>query len=310
MHLVLTACTNRKRIPAPSALRVSTIERGPLAQVAEAWAERLRTSGERVPAGRLYAGRGFQEAVRAVDFVGAEFAIVSAGLGLVDANELVPSYALSVATGSVDCITPLISGEADPTDWWREISRRSPFSRELAQVVASTSGVVLVTLSEAYLAMVAEELAALPARDAARLRILTRASADRIHPGLLNRIMPYDDRLDGPDSIVRGTRGDFAARAARHFAQVVLAEQPAGSVEAHSAAVVDALASWRPAPSFERERHDDEALLQIIRKHWDTAGGQSTKLLRVLRDDLNIACEQGRFVGLMKRLRAERELVA
>jgi len=263
-----------------------------------------------VQASHLYAGRGFVESVQAASIVGANLAIVSAGLGLIDAGNVVPPYALSVAGASADNVLSRISDDADPSDWWQAISAGSPFSSKLSEVIAASPGVVIVALSEAYLAMVSGDLAGLAEGHAARLRIFTRAPVKRINEALRGRVMPYDDRLDGPDSSVRGTRGDFAARAARHFAQVVLAELPHGSAEVHSRAVARALAPWRAAPSFERVRHDDDTLLQIINAHWSSVGGQSSKLLRVLRDDLNIACEQGRFVGLMKRLRAEREVTA
>lgn len=291
-------------------MRATALEFGPLEKVAAEWVKCLHGSTERVRANHLYAGRGFVEAVQAASISDANLAIVSAGLGLVDAVSLVPSYALSVAGTSADNVLSRISDDADPSDWWQAISAGSPFSSKLSEVIAAWPGVVIVALSEAYLTMVSDDLLALPEEHAVRLRILTRAPVDRINEALRDRVMPYDDRLDGPDSAVRGTRGDFAARAARHFAQVVVAEMSHGSAEIHSKAVEQALASWRPAPSFERVRHDDDTLLRIISAHWSSAGGQSSKLLRVLRDDLNIACEQGRFVGLMKRLRAEREVAA
>lgn len=310
MHLVITSCTNRKRFPAPAAMRATVLKPGPLEKVAAEWVKCLHGYTERVPANHLYAGRGFVESVQAASISDANLAIVSAGLGLVGSGNLVPPYALSVAGASADNVLSRISDDPEPSDWWRAISAGSPFSSGLAEVIATSPGVVIVALSEAYLAMVSDDLVALPKEHADRLRIVTRAPVERINEALRDRIMPYDDRLDGPDSAVRGTRGDFAPRAARHFAQVVLAELPCGSAEAHAKSVAQALAPWRTAPCFERVRHDDDTLLQIINAHWNSVGGQSSKLLRVLRDDLNIACEQGRFVSLMKRLRAEREVAA
>ena len=43
-----------------------------------------------------------------------------------------------------------------------------------------------------------------------------------------------------------------------------------------------------------------------MREHWDAVGGSSSRLLRLFRDDLNIACEQGRFAALARVIRAER----
>ena len=306
MHLVLTACTNRKRVPAPADLRAESLGRGLLPALADDWVARLTDSTERVAARRLYAGRGFQEAVAAAAHLYADLAIVSAGLGVVQADKGVPPYALSVVEGSADNVLARATDAAEPRDWWAELAPRSPFGEPLSEKIAGTQGIVIAALSEAYLAMVADDLKALPICDAARLRIVTRAPLERVEPALRDRVMPYDDRLDGPDSTDRGTRGDFAARAGRHFARDVVAKDPSGDAEAHATAVSAILAGWREAPAFERARHDDDTLLEIIREHWEKAGGQSARLLRVLRDDLNIACEQGRFVGLKKRLRAER----
>jgi hypothetical protein len=51
--------------------------------VVRRWRERLAESEQRIPARRLYAGRGFKEALSAVEACGADVWIVSAGLGLV-----------------------------------------------------------------------------------------------------------------------------------------------------------------------------------------------------------------------------------
>ena len=52
----------------------------------------------------------------------------------------------------------------------------------------------------------------------------------------------------------------------------------------------------RAQPS--RKRLSDDEILKVIDAHWDKAKGQSGLMLRVLRDDLNLACEQGRFKHL------------
>ena len=46
-------------------------------------------------------------------------------------------------------------------------------------------------------------------------------------------------------------------------------------------------------------RADSKALVDV--------GGQSSRMLRLLRDDLSVACEQGRFRALFQLVRRERE---
>jgi hypothetical protein len=310
MHLVLTGCTNRKRVRAADQLRAAGLRRGPLPIVAEDWGSRLTSVDRGIQAKHLYAGRGFQEAVAAAAHIGANLVIVSAGLGLIEADRMVPSYALSVSEGTADAVLARLSDGANSCDWWRAVSAISPFSRPLHELVAASSGVIIVALSEAYLAMVAEDFRVLAPADAARVRLVTRAPAYRIAPFLHDRLMPYDDRLDGPDSPLRGTRGDFAGRAAHHFVREIVAVHPNGSAVQHSEAVSASLAGLSSPPIYERTRLDDDRLAWVIRENWDKAGGQSTKLLRLLRDDLNIACEQGRFLGLVRRVRGELEAAA
>ena len=310
MHLVLTGCTTRKRAPTPPELRIGAVAKGPLAQVVGDWIGRLSAAENRLRVSDLYGGRGFQEAYAAAACLNAPLGAVSAGIGAVLADDCSPSYGLSVASRTADCVFARITDPVSVRDWWSEISARSPLGRSLAEIIGTSDGVVIVALSQAYLAMVENELASLPRTDLNRLRIVTRAPPSSVGAALRAQLMPYDDRLDGPDSPYRGTRADFASRAAHHFARHVVAPDPAGSLEAHRTAVGVALSSWREPVSFDRNRHDDDTLISIIRDHWDRADGQSSKLLRILRDDLHIACEQGRFVTLMNKLRDERRIAA
>jgi hypothetical protein len=236
--------------------------------------------------------------------------VISAGLGAVMDDDRVPPYGLSVTSRTADCVFSRITEPVGLRDWWAAISARSPFGRPLAEIIASSEGAVIVALSQTYLLMIEGDLAGLPRADLGRLRILTRAPRDCIAKSLRDQLMPYDNRLDGPDSPNRGTLADFASRAAHHFARHVVAGDPGGSVEAHRAAVRLAVASWRAPLSFDRVRQDDDTIIEVIRAQWDRANGQSSKLLRILRDELNIACEQGRFVMLMNKLRDERKLAA
>jgi hypothetical protein len=52
-------------------------------------------------------------------------------------------------------------------------------------------------------------------------------------------------------------------------------------------------------------RVTDEEIVVLIREHWSAAQAQSTRMLRLLRDDLGVACEQGRFSRLFRRVRSQ-----
>jgi hypothetical protein len=258
----------------------------------------------------LYAGRSFQEARAAAEAIKAEVAVVSAGLGLIEADMPVPPYDLSVVPGSADSVLARASDGATAADWWRLISKVSPFGKSVGERLGASTGIIIFAVSGSYLSMIAHDLNVLDPEVLDRVRIVTRAPPTRIPQKLRANLMPYDDRLDGPSSTIRGTRGDFAARAARHFAQEVIARCPAVTAQEHASEVSRLLSAWHFPSAPERVRHHDDAIMELLRVHWDRVGGQSSKLLRVLRDELNVACEQGRFVDLMKRLRDQRELVS
>ena len=103
-------------------------------------------------------------------------------------------------------------------------------------------GLILLALPSLYLSMVEEELLELPQEVLARLRFFGLGIRARIDPRLEPLVMPYDGRLEDAASRFRGTRSDFAPRALRHFAEVVLPKHPNGSADQHRSAVITALA--------------------------------------------------------------------
>jgi uncharacterized membrane protein len=291
--LVITTCTNRKRKPVPDSLHVSSLPQAEIADLARDWARCLADAPMRFQASDIYGGRGFQEAVAAAELLHARLMIVSAGLGLIFASERVPSYACTVLVDAEDSIGARTLGGFNIRGWWRVLASQQ-------------EGLICAALSDNYIDMIADDLVSLPDEIRGRLRLFTRAPLDRVVAPLRRFVMPYDDRLDGPDSPIRGTRSDFAGRAVRHFAGLVGAEAGSASASDHAEAITAAMAGWRLPPRVDRIRHDDAALLDLIRTHWDAEHGSSSRLLRHFRDELGIACEQSRFAGLARIVRSER----
>lgn len=92
MHLVITSCTNRKRKPVPAGLHFSELSEGDLESVAKSWCTLLSRAPAEYEAAEIYGGRSFQDSVRAATELRAKLLIVSAGLGLIEASQKVPSY--------------------------------------------------------------------------------------------------------------------------------------------------------------------------------------------------------------------------
>lgn len=254
-------------------------------------------------AAEIYGGRSFQDSVRAATESGAKLLIVSAGLGLIEASQKVPSYGCTTLAASPDSVSKKISGELTPGAWWTELSSKSPFSNSLSEICGANDGYILIAMSGSYLNMIAHELLALPAATLSKLRIFTRAQKIHLRKGLRPYVLPYDDRLDGPSSHIAGTRGDFASRALRHFVDSGFAYRSDTSMAAHIEMVERSIKGWQPAPKFDRKKLSDDEIQKLILDHWNDTQGSSTKLLRVLRDELNVACEQSRFANLVKEVR-------
>src|SRR5687768_7737726 len=102
---VVTNCTARKAVRAPRLLRARSLPVGALKTVAKEWKRRLAGATERVPAAKLYQGRGFQEARRAAQLAQTPLYIISAGLGLITERDFIPAYSLTVSNDHLDAVS-------------------------------------------------------------------------------------------------------------------------------------------------------------------------------------------------------------
>ena len=119
--------------------------------------------------------------------------------------------------------------------------------------------------------------------------------------------MPYDDRLDGVKSEMKGTRSDFPQRAARHFVNSIWTNSKRANYENHAQLVEEALRKMgRPTPIPERVRLNDNQIEQLMIELWDYADGKVGRMLRILRDEKKVACEQKRCSEIFKRAKNRR----
>ena len=271
--------------------------------MAEEWVGRVRSAEDGLVARRLYQGRSFREAEQAAEAGRAQFAILSAGLGLVPADAPIPAYSLTVASDAADNVIARLEPAANAVQWWREL-RRTGLGSDIAAMAGD--GLILLAAGRVYLEMLAADLERLSRDDLQRVRVFTAAPAREL-PGIFAGIvMPYDDRLDGPDSGRAGTLSDFAQRAVHDFTINIAPRSPSGSVLEHSSAILERMKDWRRPQRSRGASFSDAEIRKVIVQHWQTVGGRSSAMLRFLRSDLGIACEQGRFRRLFNDLNAER----
>lgn len=307
MTVILTACTMRKRFPPNPSLQASGLSPGTLSSVGTEWRDRIARSQPRVRAIDLYSGRSIAEARIAATTVNGHLMIASAGLGLLEAEQLIPSYDMTVSSGSAASIFTKLPVGTSEREWWNEITDRGQIE-QLERRLEEPRSLLLASLPAAYLRMLTHLIESLPATREGRLRIFTGSEQLEIEPHLKPFHMPYGRRLDGPDSPITGTLGDFAQRALRHFATTILPSMPTGTAVEHADLVLAKQRHWQRPSRKAGARISDEEALQIIRERWDSVGGRSASLLRLFRDELGLACEQRRFSKLAAVIREEKAL--
>jgi len=310
-YLVVTSCSGRKRFP-PQPGHLSLSRTGgqncdSLSEVARTWVGSIAET-ECFPARRLYLGRTLLDA-QSVESVllDARLKIVSAGVGLVDADDQIPSYELTV---SGDAGQWLASHDHSVTEWWAALNeaRRSSKSPLSDLILGSQFGCILIGLPSRYLEMVAQDLDRVPEGNRANVRIFTsKLGLEVLSPDWHRSVLPYDDRLDALGSPCRGTRTDFAQRAMRHYVEHLQATDL--DLDQGTGAVLKWLDAIGPAPVLpKRRRLQDPEIIALLRDNWHAHKGQSGRLLRFLRDTELVACEQGRFRDLWLQLSESKQL--
>jgi hypothetical protein len=296
MTIVLTNCTNRKKGPIPLGLNSDNLDSGTVDVVAKQWIDRLvNTSGEK-PARETYCGRGFREAEASAIYLSCPLYVVSAGLGIVNAESSIPTYNLTVSSGTTNSIRNKFSESSNTKVWWSRITKESPFGSSLTDTLKwHPEGIILIALSRPYIELLQDELLNLPIHVQNRLRFFGKKLNYVLPATLDGNWMPYDDRLDNAGPGYSGTQTDFAQRALRHFVTRVLVLQKDGGANTHRSLVLNSLSQLAVREIPKRQRLNDQEIGHIIRNNWLCGKGQSTTLLKIIRHDLGIACEESRF---------------
>jgi hypothetical protein len=301
---VITNCTSRKRGGAHPVTLNEEQHPADLGEVSAAWQKALATTPPVHVVRDLYAGRTFADAYRAARVVEGELFVASAGLGLVHEADQAPAYDMTFA----DRTNPLARIGArvqfTPADWWGTLGRSGVGRGLISDLVRATKpSLTLLAMPAGYLAMIARDLDALQPEELESLRIFTSTSGAEALPRKLRMCaMPYDERLESIEGY-SGTRTDFAQRALLHFVERLSGHQQCAS-EA-KILVQSTLAGLAPRIIPTRKRLTDAEIAMLLRNQWQAHKGSSVQLLRYLRRDAQVACEQKRFQGIWTSLRQE-----
>lgn len=307
--IVITNCTARKALSAPHRLRAHSLAKGSLKEVMKEWKRRLREPDDRVKAMNLYQGRAYCEASKAARLAGTPLCVISAGMGLITETDRIPPYSLTISGGHADSISNRIVSRTafSPPEWWAALRTGGIGKRSLAEVVVKAKETHFVlAVSSTYLALVVEDLLELRKRDLDRVRLIGPRKTEEVHEDLQHIHMPYDSRLDGRKSSIRGTESDFPQRAARHFLELALRKRKKSTLERDRASVLRSLRGWPYKKAIVRSKLPETQLRRVVSKALREADWHWSVALRTLRDDLNVACEQGRFQKLCKDIMRNR----
>ena len=292
--MIAVACSQRKRLPIPTELRVSTIP--PRADDrAAVWRQRLSdVESPQSPAESLYAGDHWKWALEGYRRTQryshrAELWVISAGYGLIPATEAIKPYGATFATGAADSVW---RGSFDGDrrqyvrDWWASLEHRA----SLVELIAARKDtIVVVVAGAAYLEAAARDIAVARDHDPSGER-LSVISAGARGNGVL---VPVDGRFR---EAVGGTDSSLNARLL-----ALIAEDAAAHRFRHSAMSkrIAALASRLPP----RDRQEGKTATDVeVMEHIETIRGKRpsisrTRALHELRER-GIACEQRRFAML------------
>jgi hypothetical protein len=303
-YLVITNCTARKRRCLYQPLSPQAIDASSLAELARLWCQQIATAPTCHPAGQLYVGRGFSEALATRKVLAASLFIVSSGLGLVGELDPAPNYDATASPGHTSLWSKLQMFGATPADWWNALTSARGRESPVANLMHSRAdSVVLISLPAGYIDLIASDLGHVRPSAVDRLRIFTSPPGrDRLPPILRRAALPYDYRFEA--SSRAGTKADFPQRAMRHFVEELRATVLPLATSHHK--VLESLAPLEAPRATGRQRKSDDEVEQLISEHWERFSGRSTRLLRFLRDEANVACEQSRFKSLWHSVRAER----
>ncbi len=294
---IVTSCTQRKagrdRIDLAELPEATS-----LPGLAQTWLKFVGEADADTPAQSLYQGRSIVDTIAVAAFLDARWYAVSAGLGLVRCDQAVPAYECTVAAGS-NLHRRLRALDCSTAQWWTVLTTAQP--APLSRLIARTP--TLLALPSSYLRMVQDDLARVAPARARCLRIFTSTAGIQCVPDhLKDCVMPYDERLESIRGYA-GTQADFAQRALRHFVEVLQATSM--RLDEARGAVSTSLAHRRRRPRSVRQRMTDDEIRHVLTAQWARHLGSSTKLLRYLRDEARISCEQKRFSRLWQELSAE-----
>lgn len=258
--------------------------------LAKRWADIIDKSEKTIEAGKLYTGRGFK--LVAQNCAHSDFYIISAGLGLVNATTKIPAYNLTISPGHSVSLQQFCKAKIDLEGWWSDLAKSNLSEGFLCDLV-NNYDCVIVSLTAPYLEMVRADLE----KCGNKVVLIASPSCAKAWKSKA-RVVPYNERFDGPDSPLRGTKSDFAQRCHSDFLKRL---RKTKNLELAISSVASSMSEWRNPTAPKNTKHSDAEIISYIQK-WKHGFSSISALHKHFRHELGIACEQKRFTKLVRQL--------
>ena len=301
-HSIITNCTSRKRNIGIDPVLPHIGAGVSIEESISIWLKRVKASSIRVTPLDLYQGRSIADSRYASRLIGAQWYAISTGLGLVSAFDQIPTYSLTIAEGTGSIQKWLAAQNRTSADWWTSICKALGSPSPLSTMVnrCGKDDRIMLALPARYVAMIASDLLLIEEDRHENVRVFTSlAGAKEVPAKHRHIVMPYDERLEGIKKH-NGTRSDFPQRALKHFVSELNAQSH--SLKQAKLLVKEAMEKSQLRSNPPRVRASDEQIANLIIKNWKNHDGSSSKLLRFLRDEAKVSCEQSRFSGIWREI--------
>jgi hypothetical protein len=313
---IIASCTLSKTIPPTESQRLGSSAAKNWRPVAKRWRDRAFYSNKLIPARRLYKGLHWQLVLRCEEAAIAagldtEVWIVSAGQGLIHADDMVSSYSATFTSQSPDSIhrlewPPQYGANERSRRWWDELTNSDQREHaSLNKLPIGPSELALFAIPKDYFCAMQHDLVRL---HASGVGLLVACAGLSRSPGLIDAslkdvVLPVGEKSKQiePSLDVANTSLNAA------FSRWLVAKHAASLGET---GLLDLLRKQYDAlpgvPKRTPVRLTDEQVLDYIGQHFTPSPQPSaTNLLRKLRRD-GWSCEQHRFHSLYDQFQRDK----
>jgi hypothetical protein len=297
--ILITNCAATKRITAgePVLLRKWS---GSVRQRFHWWRNAIEKQVPTTTARQCYGGDAWSQAIATekISPSRSKLWVISAGLGLLSADEEISNYSATFVNNEPDSVASDLSGKAD---WWNLLVE---WRRGLTGIgcitdlaVANPKSVFIVSVSSSYFSVIKDDLISARTALASPDQLLVISAGTRPVASLGDSLLPIDARFE---NLVGGARATLNARMLRHIVEENRQERiSASKISVYLSAIATTLKSPR---SFDRRSLGDKEITAFIRKQLRLVPRcNASALLRILRDQ-GMACEQKRFRRIYKTI--------